>query len=315
MEYVKLSNNSIKPQDYEANYYKVGLLLALAHCFRVVDLHHENVFMTQDGPVLLDIETIFYPPSPDGVDASVEDTLRIGAKQISGIEGGGILNEIGVYLRHLDNCLKIDYVKSFARVNNRIISTASGSLVKPIDYEDQIVNGFSVGYDRIRRDKAVLFSKVQELMKLNISCRYIVRPTRYYALKQLRCIQPMITNTHAHLKTIKRRMLSDIPKKYRPKFAALVDHEFSDLLSGDIPYFYTKSLSRHLYHRGGIAMRNCFTVSQFYALKEYFDAISEKDKHEQIEKIASTLKTYSPQSYTQLIEEAESEHMPELCNQ
>ena len=62
-------------------------------------------------------------------------------------------------------------------------------------------------------------------------------------------------------------------------------------------------------------MRNCFTESQFYALKEYFDAISEKDKHEQIEKIASALKTYSPQPHTHLIEETESKQIPRPCNQ
>lgn len=296
MEYVQLSNNSVKPQDYEAHYYKFGLLLAVAHCFRVVDLHQENVFMTQDGPVLLDIETIFYPPSLDGVGASVDDTLLIGAKQISGIEGGGVLNEIGVYSRHSDNCLQIDYIKGFLRVNNRIIASANGSLVRPVDFENQIINGFSVGHDRIRRDKAVLFSTIREMMRLNIACRYIVRPTRYYVLKQLRCIQPITAATHTHLKTIKSRMLIDIPKKYRPKFAALVDHEFSDLLTGDIPYFYTRTLSRHLYHRGRIAKKNLFAESQFQALGRYFNNISEKDKHEQIEKIASALKTCPPQA-------------------
>lgn len=296
MEYVQLSNNSVRPQDYEQHYHKFGLLLALAHCFKVVDLHQENVFITQDGPVLLDIETIFYPPSLDGLaSATVEDTLLIGAKEVSGIEGGGLLNDIGVYAGHSDNCLKINYVKKSLRTNNRIVASANGHLVKPAEFEKQIIDGFSAGYDKIRRDKDMLFSKVREMMRLNIACRYIARPTRYYAVKQLLCIQPKITATHTYLRTIKCRLLADIPQKYRAKFAALVGHEFSDLLSGDIPYFYTTTLSRHLYHRGRIAKNNFFAESQFHALKEYFNNITEKDKHEQIEIIDAALKACPPQ--------------------
>jgi lantibiotic modifying enzyme len=306
MEYVQLSNNSVKPQDYEAHYYKFWFLLALAHCFRVVDLHHENVFMTQDGPVLLDIETIFYPPSLDGLDATVEDTMLIGAKELSGIEGGGLLKNIGVHATRYDDHLQINYVKKSLSTNNRIVASANGCLVKPAEFKNQIFDGFVAGYDRILRDRDILFSKAREIMRLNIAGRYIARPTRYYAVKQLLCIQPKLRATHTYLRTIKDRLLTDIPKKYRPKFAALVDHEFTDLLSGDIPYFYTKSLSRHLYHRGRIAKRNCFAKSQFHALKEYFHNISEKDKHEQSEKIASALKPYSHPPHTQLIEEAES---------
>lgn len=96
MEYIQLSNDMVRPQDYEQHYYKFGLLLALSHCFKVVDLHHENVFMTQHGPVLLELETVFYPLSPNGQHATVEDTMLIGPEAISGIDGGGMLSEIGV---------------------------------------------------------------------------------------------------------------------------------------------------------------------------------------------------------------------------
>jgi lantibiotic modifying enzyme len=90
-------------------------------------------------------------------------------------------------------------------------------------------------------------------------------------------------------------LLADIPQEYRAQLAALVDYEFSDLLSGDIPYFYTTSLSKHLYHRGRIAKKNLFSASQFQALDGHFNNISEEDKYEQIEKISAALKASSSQ--------------------
>jgi lantibiotic modifying enzyme len=289
MEYVQLSNHAISPTDYEMHYYKFGRLLALAHCFKVIDLHHENVFITQHGPVLLDLETMFYPLSPNGRHATVEDTMLIGHDAISGIDGGGMLSKIGVHAHHSENRFKIEYVRTIPRTDNRIVSSGNGCLVKPSKFKKHIIRGFSAGHDEILRTKDSLFPRVLATMKLNIACRYILRPTRYYAVKQLQCIQPKITATHRHLSTIKHRLLQDVPKPNRAIFDDLVDYEFSDLLSGDIPYFYTTSLSRHLYHRGRIAQKHFFAQSQFQALRDYFENISEKDKQEQIEIIDAAL--------------------------
>lgn len=288
MEYVPLSNTSIRSQDYEKHYYQFGLLVALSHCFKVVDLHQENVFMTQQGPVLLDLETVFYPPALESQRATVKDTLLIGADAVSGIDGGGMLDEIGVHAHHSDDSFKINYLQNVLRTNNRIVSSGNDCLVNPAEFKHHLIEGFSAGYDEILRTKDSLFYEALAMMKLNIACRYIMRPTRYYAVKQLQCIQPKIAATQ-HLRTIKHRLLVDVPKRYRAQFVDLVNYEFSDLLSGDIPYFHTRTLSRHLYHRGRIAKKDFFTHSQFEALGDFFTLISEKDKQKQIEIIDSTL--------------------------
>lgn len=247
MEYIEPLCSPLSTDICKQFYFRAGVLLALAHCLKVVDIHYDNFFMTAQGPMILDVETLFYPFQDEYI-PSIQDTLMVGHNKWSGIYGGGSLNKIGVHAQQTSNGFTVKYISPYFSTQNRIPSEQHPPHIDPILYRDDVNKGFQAGYEAIDLSKDTIFETANQLLKNNIGCRYIIRDTLFYLVKQLNLSQPKNMGKSKNLQRIKSAFLRSLARTRPDAPRIIVTKEMQDLLNSDVPYFYTKSLTRHLYH-------------------------------------------------------------------
>ena len=282
MEYIEPLCSPLSTDTCKQFYFRAGVLLALAHCLKVVDIHYDNFYMTAQGPMILDVETLFYPFQDEYI-PSIQDTLMVGHNKWSGIYGGGSLNKIGVHAQQTSNGFTVKYISSDFSTQNRIPSEKHPPHIDPTLYRDEVNKGFQAGYEVIGLTKDTIFDTANQLLKNNIRCRYIIRDTLFYLVKQLNLTQPKNMGKSKNLQRIKSAFLRSLARTRPDAPRIIVTKEMQDLLNSDVPYFYTKSLTRHLYHGPAMLCEDFFADSQLQRLRKYHSSISRTDMERQIE--------------------------------
>jgi type 2 lantibiotic biosynthesis protein LanM len=289
VEWVDPATNSDE-RGPELYYQRAGELLALAWIFSATDLHQENVIATQDGPVIIDLETLFTPvvrpfftgrqeleltagTNDVGVGILMTSLLPVWqvnedgrARDLSGFAGR--MREDASYAEPIWVDLGTDHIRLEPRLvrgsqPHNIPRDGKGRLVLPYDYSEAIVEGF------IRTTRFMLVRRTQLLDPNGIlapfregKIRYLIRDSQVYGVMLHRLLKPEFLGSFAvrdiEIEKLAQAYFPVTVEEPRPDAWNCYDGERHALTNGDIPLFYAKIDEFTLHGDGGIRVHDYF---------------------------------------------------------
>jgi type 2 lantibiotic biosynthesis protein LanM len=282
---------TIEDEPRAERYYQcAGELLALAWLFSATDLHEENVIATQDGPVIIDLETLFTPVVRPFFTSRQELDLTAGKNDV----GVGILNSLLLPVWQVDENGRTRDLSGFAgrmreeasyaeliwvdlgtdqiRLEPRIVRGSQphniprdgkGRLLLAHDHTKAIVEGF------IRTARFMLEHRAQLLDPAGIlvpfregQIRYLIRDSQVYGLMLRRLLRAEFLGSFAvrdiEIEKLARAYFPLTTEEPRPDAWNCYDGERHALTNGDIPLFYAKTDELTLHGDGGIQVHDYF---------------------------------------------------------
>ena len=222
-------------------YRSMGELTALCGLLNSSDMHCENVFSSEGIPSIVDLETLLTPERwgteaygfPQAVVASVWKSALMPRKS-NDTEYSVLLNTGPL------GCAPL----------------VDGEPVTVLDCEEEYMDGFRNGYERILSRKTSMERDLRELFS-QVQIRVILRDSQYYGdlLKGSYRRKYMSANDP---QTMQRAELDTALGKFLVrKDTQLACHAEADaLLRGDIPRFYTFGNSTDLYADGRVIVKD-----------------------------------------------------------
>jgi type 2 lantibiotic biosynthesis protein LanM len=289
VEWVDPATNSDE-RGAELYYQRAGELLALAWIFSATDLHEENLIAAQDGPVIIDLETLFTPVVRPFFTSRQELDLTAGANDV----GVGILmtsllpvwqvNEDG-RARDLSGFagrmreeasyaepIWVDLGTDQTRLEpglvpgsqpHNIPRDGNGRLVLAHDHTEAIVEGF------IRTTRFMLGRRTQLLDPNGIlapfragQIRYLIRDSQIYGVMLHRLLKPEFLGSFAvrdiEIEKLAQAYFPLTVEEPRPEAWNCYESERHALSKGDVPLFYAKTDEFTLHGDGGIQVHDYF---------------------------------------------------------
>lgn len=326
VEYVNYQEAS-KQDDIFSFYMQQGGYLALLYLLHATDFHSENLIASGKHPVLVDLEALFHPmvwvPTNSDVNLLVNRVLSNSVFSIGllprrmyvsddlqdGIEMSGLGGEGGQLTPHniptweglgTDEMRFIRKKVQLAASQNQ--PRLNGEVVKLLDYETPLIDGFSQMYQALMDHRDELLKEDSPLSAFgDDEVRHLVRETRSYALRLLESYHPNLLQDSLR----RERFLGNVwvNLQYNPLIEPAIPHELNDLLAGDIPSFYTKPNSRDLLNSAGeVVAKDCFEQSGLDIVRKRLEEFNPKDLSRNLWFIRS--------SFTALIMGEDSGHFP-----
>ncbi|MEG2287647.1 MAG: DUF4135 domain-containing protein, partial [Ruthenibacterium sp.] len=218
-------------QELEQYYENLGGLYAFCRALGSNDLHSENLVAHGVFPVVVDLETMLAPvarvfnnpevfpnvqnPEPNYINdlnASLLASSLLPAL-LNGEERSVLLDE------KRRNLPVLDGVKYSVRMG----------------YEDAFFKGFSCTYDRCIELRETLLQALEPFRDITI--RFLVRNTDYYAQVQRRMLQPAALASEEAQKRVTLGMRDFFLRHGVPAMVAIAAWEEACMMEGDIPYF------------------------------------------------------------------------------
>ncbi|CYU82082.1 lantibiotic synthetase [Streptococcus suis] len=269
-----------------------GRLLCMMYMLNASDMHFENVFWTSQGPVPIDLETLFQPLRQKQVD-KVEDDQSAYSKLARSVCGTGILpysldnqgnSDVGFTGFRDENTrspVKTLYVRNgFSsniniRWNSDELDNTSDSLIKDIKFEifvvercKKVTEGFTELYQKISEKREVFKKLVWDSFR-DMKIRYLHNMTYRYEqiLRVLTAAEPSQRIDLAHMLVSRLALLSSTSD------VSLPISESKQIRNGDIPYLYVQFDSNVIADSNGrVAMLTTSPMNEFsYKLQNLND--------------------------------------------
>ncbi|WP_343670521.1 type 2 lanthipeptide synthetase LanM [Chitinophaga sp.] len=291
-------------------YEKYGAILAIAHAFGTYDLHHENIIVQGDSPVVIDAEPLFrclLTNSESGekrlkLDRNIslediessESVMDIGMlphtilsqldkdgnKHVEFISGAlhafgsEPMKEFVFCGRGSDNVQLLEKWFTAATIPN--LPSLNGEPQLPKDYLAEIEKGFRTAHQFLLKYRQEILYKdklLDQLRQLNL--RLLLRPTVHYGLVFIRSISLQLLKSYEQRK---QKILEDLRILGRLRIDAIDNIEVQEaagILNGDIPRFDVLA-------GGSSAYDTTLLYSPVEMAKQRFERISEKELELQI---------------------------------
>lgn len=269
-------------------YRRAGILLAVADALNYTDGHCENVIAHGAYPVLLDGETLFqnYTFHQTGEEKNVlstlllqkiKDTTKIAKYGFhSGFQAATKEKFHALYTYALNDQtddITVHY-RGFLPSNRQNAPTLHGQVFTAQEFIDEVIDGFSFGYDSISRELEKIL-RAEEWWK-RVACvrsRVILRHTIAYLYLIRRIQQPEVVQSDEKIERLMRDHRGETP---------YTQYEMEDLLKLNIPYFYHIPGELTLFDGHDNHYPNTFPKSATHLLKEQLlDRNEEKRKTEE----------------------------------
>ena len=236
-------------QDECNNFYRrAGVLLAIADALNYTDGHYENLIAMGQYPILLDGETFFQNHSAYPAGKSVLSTLLI--QKATSIEQFGTHAALQSFypvkteqfyphaLRDHTDELSVSFRGTFNEQTHNCPSF-NGSRFSGADFIDELIEGFSIGYDQIsEKVPEILANHTWWAEVAKVRTRVVLRRTVDYAYCLKRIQQPDVCSSRDTAKNIIASTLKN--NRFR-------EYEIADLLDLNFPIFYQYPGERHFY--------------------------------------------------------------------
>ena len=262
-EFVEVS--SCGSRDEVSRFYqRLGSYLALLYALDAADLHNENLVAAGEHPTLVDLEALFHP-RVYGADPLLGN-LAVGALDQSvwqigllprrvwagddsvGVDMSGFGGEAGQMNPHRMMGWEKQGTDEMRLVRRRVELPASdnrprllGEDVDVLDYQDDIVGGFTRTYRLLCRHRDALLS--QQLPRFSDDrIRVVIRSTNVYGLLWYESFHPELLRDALDRERFFDRLW--VEAAHRPYLARIIAAERRDLWRDDVPLFTTTPGSR-----------------------------------------------------------------------
>lgn len=264
---------------------KVGRLACLMYLLNATDMHYSNILWTSEGPLPIDLETLFHPARVrKGISESAKSAYR---SLETSVYGTGILPLI-LTSKNSKGAVDVGFAgtrdeNSVSPFKNFDIIDGFTSRIKviwnesKIDYKlstdkdleaqvyercEQIVSGFTEFFNQVIEHKAQFREAVLDSFS-GASFRYIHNMTYRYMQIQ-RCLadaEPSRNIDIAHSLLSRIGILDTTSQK------GIVVSECKQLWNGDIPYFYVKFDGLDIYNEKNIVAQIRISPKDEFLLK------------------------------------------------
>lgn len=248
-------------KDVKLFFEKAGVLLGIAYFLNSRDYHYENVIASGNSPVLIDHETIVGPtlktsvqgksgkPTIERITGSILESLLLPLdvedipSYVCGL-GSSVMLSVNTSESAIVNCNQDDMKRTVRlKITNLYKSNKpclGGKIKSLVNYQDELKRGFNKLYRLFLNNKNFLTSEASLLNDFKgQQIRHICRFTRVYYEIQKLLNQPEYMRDAIRY-GLKLELLARAYLK-QPELKALLKSERLQMLSGDIPAFYTNT--------------------------------------------------------------------------
>lgn len=240
--------------------YCIGAALAFSYCFRITDLHSENILYANNSFYILDTKTCFY--------------RDVYADHFA-LSYTGLLttkNSCGLFDRTTkDMIVQInkDFEVSFLsdrRNRPKIINIKDNTHI--------VYRGFKDCYRAIMKHK----DKILEIINSNdLILRFVFRLTSVYIKWMILLFTPSL-NFKDNIIKLRNEMT-----KYKKgniseeNYQDIIKNELADMILTDVPYFYYDTTKNCIYHKDRLVVDNFYKENFSFFVKRWLDSINNKN--------------------------------------
>jgi type 2 lantibiotic biosynthesis protein LanM len=294
--------------DVKIYYERAGILVGVAYFLNARDYHFENVIASGNSPVLIDHETTILPTiktfntqknqndNYQNVVGTILESLLLPVKNQNipiyacGF-GSSVQLEFNCNVQRIeninkDNMQKVQEMifKNLYKSNKPRLSNKTENLA---DYQLEFTNGFGKIYNLIVENKNFLLSANSPLKHFaNLNIRFINRVTGvYFKISQL-------LNKPEYLRDATKYglKLELLARAYASigNWSSLLSSEREQMLSGDIPVFYTNTESDNLVLANGQIV-DILKLNALESVKNKIKKANQEDYHYQMNLIQEAI--------------------------
>jgi len=299
-------------------YRRLGGLVALSCVLSITDLHRENLIAFGEHPVVIDLETLQHsrlamteaaPPSrAEAIRVLAADSVlatglvptpqlfvrgeRVLQSDVSGMSGDGttpFVNE-EPYFVDLDTDEMRVGVREVLVGGSHHAPTLHGAWQPPIAFEAEILDGFDRMYSLLLDNRAALAADdaLQRALQ-EAPSRHITGATEMFSRLLWNSFHPsFLRDDHpraAYLEKVLGRH-AEVPNG-----AALAASEYSQLLNGDVPIFWSASGETALHSGDGTVVPGVLEPAQPHGFGERIARLSPADRQYQRSVISGALRS------------------------
>jgi type 2 lantibiotic biosynthesis protein LanM len=284
-------------EDLQTYYKRAGYLLCILYIINATDYHAENLIAHGDTPVLIDHETVilpkisthfkeYYRQFNEGKKDTVLNTFLLPnneAKEDFPVGACGLgyskqthayrdkkmgVNRFTKYWRMVTKLVEEDYIKCN-------IPTLNGKKVFAEEHLQDFLSGFEDCYQLLLKNKEFLLSQDSPIQHFNnVPIRYIWRSTSAYRIIINFMKEPKNLMDKTQYEQKIRNYLAVAYKNF-PQDSPLLnilEHEITQVLRGDIPYFEVNSSSKDL-------------ETEFGTIKDFFELTAVENIERKLNKL------------------------------
>ncbi|EPC6172729.1 type 2 lanthipeptide synthetase LanM [Enterococcus faecalis] len=271
------------PKSY---YEKMGHLLGLAYFLTMTDLHYENIFVKNNSPVVIDLETMFsnYSPNTSKVNKALGNSvlgtaiLPWNPKEVyHDIDTSAIFGLKRYRKFRVPKELIVNEFTANIYIDNTEVTLGENcydkNFIDPLNHINDIIYGFSTISNKLLKikEKLLMFLESEEFNK--ITNRIVLRDTQvYYEFINASIHPKYLQNAESqdNLFDILMRNSTESEKEIKRTEA-----EILSLRRMDIPYFEISSLNTSLFSDGQIVTNKYFGESFLENLKKHIQNIDD----------------------------------------
>lgn len=304
-------------------YYNLGVQACLLYCLNASDMHYENLIVSADSPILIDLETILQPSfnynyeetSENMIAKTVLQTLLFEfsiSKNSNLIYMGGTANQVNrpsIKTQLInENNDQISIVENI--INNKNHSTNipisnKGTAYEIYNYSSDLLEGFSDCYKLIQMDKNII---INNLLGKDFKVRSVLRPTYVY----MRFIEyfKQLNKSDGVLEILKES------NTYFKESKLIAERELLSIEKLDVPYFNVSISSKNLRTNDEVIVNDFFRTSAFEELNIKLQNLSISDLELQLQLIKNSISTYKENIATETTTSLEArEHSTNLSKE
>ena len=273
--------------DVSRFYTSAGVLSAASYALRSSDLHFENIIVHGGVAFPVDVEVVGHDRY-DAQSFSIADTGLVGLGVLSGILGGGFVEEFGVHHAIEAGDLKIKFRREKWLADNQPVAKRqkSGSLLL---YGKEILQGFSKAGRILVENRNNILNTITTLPENET--RIILRPTVFYSTLLMRLADPSFVTQRAADDYIYGRLKNSRTLIWEETPEDVLRAEMADIVNGDVPFFSSKFRSCDLLHHSGLVVPNALQASAADTIVRSMQTLTMEDLQIEGENLAAALET------------------------